>query len=129
VPPEPVVLRWDLTLPDHALIVRGGADWRKSVLWTNANSVHLQTAGTWGICVGGAVDLTPQEIADQMPYRGDWMRSGTYGPLRQAGYRFALIDGEAVHGVLLLNQAPGGADWPGWDLLPPFFGEREAIDR
>ncbi len=94
-------------------------------MWLNANSVMRETAvegfGTWGLCVGAAVDLTEDEVARTMPYRGDWICCSTLGRLRP---RFDVVmEGARPHAVLLLKAVPSGVDWEGWEDLRDRFDD------
>lgn len=98
-------------------------------LWENANSVRLETAdteppGVWGICVGASDDLSADDIALAMPYRGRWMRRCVLGALREEGFDVVMLD-DPPHAVLLLNDEPSGDDWSGWVTLDVLFEPEE----
>lgn len=108
-------------LPDDAQVLRGGLMDDDFRLWENANSVYRETGGTWGICVGASSSLTATEIACSMPYRGRWVRTAELGNIRARGFDVVPLT-DPPHAVLLLNDAPDGPTWTGWEWLRGAFG-------
>jgi hypothetical protein len=126
-----VLIRWDELLPDDCLVLRG-SQMAGGTLWANFLQVKAETAtgdhpeGLDAICVGVGSGSVAQ-VAQQMPYRGRWVRRSTLWRLNEAGYQVFRIDDDdyPAHAVLLLGAEPNGPDWGGWLALAELFDSPE----
>lgn len=79
--------------------------------------------GRWGVCVGSYPDMTAEDIATDMKYRGRNMRVSTIGELRAAGFDVIPDPEEGpVHALVTLPEPPSEAQW---EHLRSCFGPRQ----